>query len=266
MEDDEEEDPEEEPKEDEPVPEPNNMDGFALHPLPQPEGNINGWLIEDDDDLEEYDVGDDNEENMEVDKDDEEYEFAPPVVPIFDANDEPIPSVILFSGNFHVRESLSTRTLLAGNNWVHVPGPMGCNLESVHRGVKRLDRENSSEYSKMKKFVEGLSKQFNELKEQCRLAERLSHWKAYVRQRVHEGLRFQEDPFKPSIHPASAPRSDDPYVMGMSVAAIKKLVADKVVEVLEVNHAGGSSGNVEQGGAPPVQECTFTGFMKCDPT
>nr|GFB58952.1 hypothetical protein [Tanacetum cinerariifolium] len=127
MEDDEEEDPEEEPKEDEPVPEPNNMDGFALHPLPQPEGNINGWLIEDDDDeLEEYEVGDDNEENMEVDKDDEvnggnddedeaevinlykevdplnrppltsdkESEFTPPVVPIFDANDEPIPSVI----------------------------------------------------------------------------------------------------------------------------------------------------------------------------
>nr|GEX17807.1 hypothetical protein [Tanacetum cinerariifolium] len=133
---------------------------------------------------------------------------------------------------------------------------------------------------------------------------------------------YKEDPFKPSIHPASAPRSDDPYVMvrdvaiaareddgddtaaptdsqpseplcrnsiydcndichilimppkGMSAIAIKKLVADKVAEVLEVNHAtrnnlnvaGGSSGNGEQGGAPPVQECTFTGFMKCDPT
>nr|GFB68416.1 hypothetical protein [Tanacetum cinerariifolium]GFB85339.1 hypothetical protein [Tanacetum cinerariifolium] len=36
-EDDEEEDPKEELKEDEPVPEPNNMNGFALHMNPQPE-------------------------------------------------------------------------------------------------------------------------------------------------------------------------------------------------------------------------------------
>ncbi|GKF40503.1 hypothetical protein Tco_0120564 [Tanacetum coccineum] len=167
---------------------------------------MNGWLI-DDDELEEDVVGD-NDEEMEVDENDkenggndaeddvevihpyeeadplnrppptsdEESEFAPPVVPVVDANNEP----------------------------VHAPGPMGCNLESVHRGVKRLDRkmfnrynteirmakkfkeddlrinrheyditaldaavrENSSDYSKMMKFVEGLSKQFNEFKEQ----------------------------------------------------------------------------------------------------
>ncbi|GJW34324.1 hypothetical protein Tco_0054356 [Tanacetum coccineum] len=53
------------------------MDGFASHPLPQPEGNINGWLIEDDDEeleedgvdeeLEEDGVGDGEEEEMEID-------------------------------------------------------------------------------------------------------------------------------------------------------------------------------------------------------
>ncbi|GKF14903.1 hypothetical protein Tco_0056365, partial [Tanacetum coccineum] len=92
MEDDEEEDPKEDPDEDpkevpeeEPikqvVPEQNNMDGFALHPLPQPEGNMNVWLIEDDDEeleedgvdedddeeLEEDGVGDGEEEEMEID-------------------------------------------------------------------------------------------------------------------------------------------------------------------------------------------------------
>nr|GEU46238.1 hypothetical protein [Tanacetum cinerariifolium] len=73
IEDDEEEDPQEEPEEDEPVPEPNNMNGFALHPLPQQEGNMNGWLIKDDDDeLEEDVVGDDDDEEMEVDENDEE--------------------------------------------------------------------------------------------------------------------------------------------------------------------------------------------------
>ncbi|GJY78401.1 putative reverse transcriptase domain-containing protein [Tanacetum coccineum] len=62
--------------------------------------------------------------------------------------------------------------------------------------------------------------------------------------------------------------------MRMSVAAISKLVADKVAEALESNRAarnnpnvaGGSGGNGGQGGAPPIRECTLTGFMKCGPT
>ncbi|GJV70340.1 putative reverse transcriptase domain-containing protein [Tanacetum coccineum] len=60
----------------------------------------------------------------------------------------------------------------------------------------------------------------------------------------------------------------------MSVAAISKLVANKVAEALESNRAarnnpnvaGGSGGNGGQGGAPPIRECTLTGFMKCGPT
>ncbi|GJQ97639.1 putative reverse transcriptase domain-containing protein [Tanacetum coccineum] len=156
MEEDEEEDPDED-LEKEPikqvVPEPNNIDGFALHMNPQPEENMNGWLIKDDDDeeLEEYGVGDDDdEEEMEMDDEDnggnndefyaevinpyeevdplnrppptshEKTEFAPLVVPIADANDEPIPPVIY--------------------------------LESIHRGVTRLDRKMFDRY-KTKKIM-----------------------------------------------------------------------------------------------------------------
>ncbi|GJT04650.1 hypothetical protein Tco_0839112 [Tanacetum coccineum] len=297
MEEDEEEDPDEDPKE-EPtkqlVPEQNNIDGFALHMNPQHEGNMNEWLIEDDDEelkedgvgndndeeLKEDKIGDDDEEEMEMDENDrdnngnndeddakvinpyeevnplnrppstsdEETEFAPPVVPTADANDEPVPLVIQFGGNYHVKESSSTGTLHAGNSWVHAPGPMGCNLESVHRGVTRLDRqmfdryktekrmakkfkedefrmnhhkyditaldkvvrENRSDRSKMMKFVEGRSRQFNEFKEQSRQAERLSRWEAWVRERIITELRFQEEP---PIHHAFAPRADDPYAM-----------------------------------------------------
>nr|GEX69491.1 hypothetical protein [Tanacetum cinerariifolium] len=61
---------------------------------------------------------------------------------------------------------------------------------------------------------------------------------------------------------------------GMSVATIQKLVMDKVAEALAVDCAArndpnvveGSGGNGGQGGAPPVQECLFVGFMKCGPT
>ncbi|GJX49275.1 putative reverse transcriptase domain-containing protein [Tanacetum coccineum] len=62
---------------------------------------------------------------------------------------------------------------------------------------------------------------------------------------------------------------------GMSAAAIQKLVADKVAEALAVDrasreNANGSGGNAGgsggQGGAPPARECSFAGYMKCNPT
>ncbi|GJV70339.1 hypothetical protein Tco_1485848 [Tanacetum coccineum] len=236
MEDDKEENPDEDPKEEpieQVVPEPNNMDGFASHPLPQLEGNMNGWLIEDDvdEELEEDGVDDDYDEEMEMDEDDkdngrndneddaevinayeevdplnrppptsdEETEFAPPVVPIVDVNNEPV------------------------THWASCTLVNGCNLGSIHRVVTRLDkqmfdsyktekkmakkfkedefrmnrheyditdldmavRKNSSDHSEMKKFILGLSRQINE-------------------------LRFQQEPL---IHSVSALRVDDPYAM-----------------------------------------------------
>ncbi|GJT37984.1 hypothetical protein Tco_0937849 [Tanacetum coccineum] len=142
----------------------------------------------------------------------------------------------------------SAGTLLEGNSWVHAPGPMPYDLKSVHRGVTRLDkqmfdryktekkmakkfkedefrmnrheyditaldtavRKNSSDHSEMKKFVLGLSRQINELKEQNHRAERLSHSEAWVRGIIPAQLRFQEEP---PIYYVSAPRVDDPYDM-----------------------------------------------------
>ncbi|GKC30966.1 hypothetical protein Tco_1038260 [Tanacetum coccineum] len=62
----------------------------------------------------------------------------------------------------------------------------------------------------MKRLVEGLSKQINDLKLQCSRAERLSQWEAWVRSCIPERLRFQEEPPTPSTF---APRANDPYVM-----------------------------------------------------
>ncbi|GJY12511.1 hypothetical protein Tco_0381820 [Tanacetum coccineum] len=61
----------------------------------------------------------------------------------------------------------------------------------------------------------------------------------------------------------------------MTQAAIDKLVADKVAEAIAQDRAtrgntGGTSGNIggngDQGGAPPVRKCSYTGFVKCNPT
>nr|GEU53979.1 hypothetical protein [Tanacetum cinerariifolium] len=121
---------------------------------------------------------------------------------IADANDVPIPPVIQFGCNFHIRESSAIRDLLASNSEVYAPGPMWCDQKSVHTGVKRLSkqmhdmyktekkmvrkfrqdelrmngqefnitaldsavRENRSKNSKMMKMIEGPSREFTELK------------------------------------------------------------------------------------------------------
>nr|GEU98436.1 reverse transcriptase domain-containing protein [Tanacetum cinerariifolium] len=179
---------------------------------------------------------------------DEETEFVPPVVQIADADDVPIPPVIQFRSNFHVGESSATRDLLVGNSEVYAPGPMCCDLKSVHREVKRLSkqmhdmymtekkmakklrqdelrmhgqefditaldsavRENRSKNSKMMKLITGLSREFTELKNQNRGAEELSRWEAWIKGRIPNNLRFQEEPF---IYNAHVPRADDPYVL-----------------------------------------------------
>nr|GFA50560.1 hypothetical protein [Tanacetum cinerariifolium] len=215
---------------------------------------------------------------------DEETEFAPPVVQIADVDNIPVPPVIQFD-NFHVGESLASRDLLEGNDEVCVPGPMPCDLRSVHKGVKRLSKQmhdryktekrmvkilrqeelcrngqafditaldsavraNTFESSKMMRLITDLSREFSKLKCQNRRAEELSRWEAWVRGRIPNSLRFQEEPSEfsklkcqnrraeelsrweawvrgripnslrfqeePSIHIAPVPRADDPYVM-----------------------------------------------------
>nr|GEU42286.1 hypothetical protein [Tanacetum cinerariifolium] len=132
-----------------------------------------------------------------VNNEEDDAEMINPYEEIADADDVPIPLVIQFGSNFHVRESSATRDLLAGNSKVYPPGPMCCDLKSVHRGVKRLSKQMHD-------------REFLELKNQNRMAEDLSHWEAWVKGRIPKNLRFQEEP---SIYITPVPRADDPYVM-----------------------------------------------------
>nr|GFA96394.1 hypothetical protein [Tanacetum cinerariifolium] len=233
--------------------------------------NNNGWLEEEpkEEEEEEEEEEEKEDEAMEDDEEDdakvinpyeeadphnrppptsdEETEYAPHVVQVADVDNIQIPPVIQF-GNFHVGESSALRDLLEGNDEVCVPGPMHCDMRSVHRGVKRLSKQmhdryktekrmakilrqeelrrngqafdiialdsavraNRSESSKMIRLITDLSREFSELKSQNRRAEKLSRWKAWVRRRIPNSLRFQEEP---SIHIAPVPCADDPYVM-----------------------------------------------------
>nr|GEU78314.1 hypothetical protein [Tanacetum cinerariifolium] len=224
---------------------------------------------------------------------DEETEFAPPVVQIADF------------GNFYVGESSASRDLLEGNDEVCVPGPMPCDLRSVHRGVKRMARvlrqeelrrngqafditaldsavrANTSESSNMMRLITDLSREFSELKCQNCRAEELSRWEAWVRGRIPNSLRFQEEP---SIHIAPISRADDPTMppkrrsqtnpqLTLTQEDIDQLVQDGIAAVVreerervrrEATRAGGPERDPVT--APIARECSFASFMKCGPT
>nr|GEV72439.1 putative reverse transcriptase domain-containing protein [Tanacetum cinerariifolium] len=88
---------------------------------------------------------------------------------------------------------------------------------------------------------------------------------------------MDQQPSKPHGSPSDSSRFISLIMppKGMYVAAIQKLVADKVAKALATNYAtranaDGPSGNTDrsggQGRAPPTQQCSFIGYMKCNPT
>nr|GEV78478.1 hypothetical protein [Tanacetum cinerariifolium] len=209
----------------------------------------NGWLEEDseeepqEEEIEDEDMVNDDEDDVEVinpyeeadphnrrpRKSDEETEFAPPVVPIADADDVPIPPVIQFGSNIHIRESSAIRDLFVCNSGVYAPAHYGEEAQTRQTShewprvdITALDstvRENRSQNSKMMKMITSLSREFTELKNQNSRAEKLSRWEAWVRERIPNNLRFQEEP---SIYIAHVPRVDDitPRVLGSLTSSI----------------------------------------------
>ncbi|GKC13172.1 hypothetical protein Tco_1009954, partial [Tanacetum coccineum] len=91
-------------------------------------------------------------------------------------------------------------------------------------------------------------------------------------------------PYDPTTDPALRIHPDDPYVSARDAATYSAkddgddTVAPRDPQPFEPRgspcdaqgNTGGTSGNTggngDQGGAPPVRECTYTGFVKCNPT
>nr|GEZ85703.1 hypothetical protein [Tanacetum cinerariifolium] len=112
-------DPKEEPKEeDEPIPEqaPAALVGFALHMNLQPAGNMNGWLIEDnekeveaeEEDEEEIEAEEDKDMEVEDNKDENDADIIPPYEEADPLNRPPpspetVEEEFMFAGTFMVK-------------------------------------------------------------------------------------------------------------------------------------------------------------------
>ncbi|GJX94872.1 putative reverse transcriptase domain-containing protein [Tanacetum coccineum] len=174
-----EDDPEEQP---ELAPEPDHLNEFAPHQIPQPEGNMNGWILEDDEE-EEEEEDPEMEEEMEEENDDDDdaevinpYEEADPLnLPPPDSDTESEDMAVAPTPDDHEQEveadtiGTITRVLYSvrpfsgtvyvgsgPSRQVFAPGPTGRDVNTLHRQVKGLtqqmfDRANT-EHSTLKRL------------------------------------------------------------------------------------------------------------------
>nr|GEU53612.1 hypothetical protein [Tanacetum cinerariifolium] len=269
--------PEEDPKEEseeEQEPEPELEPTFA--PFSQAaQNNMNGWLEEEDDE-DEMEVEEDDEMDVEIDDNVDDAEIIHPfedtdplnrpppdsdtkpeavaAAPAGHATLQPLPPLRRFSSTFYISERSSATPFNADICKVSAPGPLGKNLDTLHSKVKTLAR-------KMK------DRSDNEFKIQKKFKS------SYLRMNSFDyDLSTLDSTLREQIL-----KNSKKIIMTLkkiNQAAIKKLIADKVAVTIaqdratrgNTSRAGGPGGSVDgQSEAPHVRECSFTGFMKCNP-
>ncbi|GJR64078.1 putative reverse transcriptase domain-containing protein [Tanacetum coccineum] len=157
--------PEEQP---ELAPEPDHLNMFAPHQIPQPDGNMNGWILEDDEEEEEEEEDPEMEEEMEEENNDDDDDAETPsprntaVAPTPDDHEQEDECCLL--GTFHWLHSLSSPFSVVPSivgmdlldRLVFAPGPTARDVNTLHRQVKGLsqqmfDRANT-EHSNLKRL------------------------------------------------------------------------------------------------------------------
>nr|GFB91366.1 hypothetical protein [Tanacetum cinerariifolium] len=158
--------------------------------------------------------------------------------------------------------SSASRDLLEGNSEVCAPGPMSGDLESVHRGVKRLSKKMHDKYKTEKRMVKILRQE--ELRRNGQAFD-ITALDSTVRANRSEsskimrdaamGTRENEDVDTVALRDTQPPESRG------SPPAIR----DERERVRsEATRAEGPARDPMT--APIAQECSFASFMKCGPT
>ncbi|GJS68966.1 putative reverse transcriptase domain-containing protein [Tanacetum coccineum] len=233
--------------EDEPVhPEPAPI--VPDHAPAQPEAaqdNMNSWFEEDDEE-DEIEAEEAKEVEVEIDDDEDDVEVIHPY-----EEDDPLNKPPPDSDTEPEVVAVATAPAPASHATLQPLPPLhrfsGKNMDALHSKVKTLARQ-------MKDRVD-----FEEFQDDA---------ESGIREHLPQERQYQEVPHDPSIDPTLLICSDDPYV----AADPARVIDDAADHVTRGNTSGAggfggkTSGSEGQGGAPPAGECTFTGFMKCNPT
>ncbi|GJT67443.1 putative reverse transcriptase domain-containing protein [Tanacetum coccineum] len=271
-----EDDPEEQP---ELAPEPDHLNEFALHQNPQPEGNMNGWILEDDEEEEEEEDPKMEEEMDEENNDDDDdadaeainpYEEADPLnLPPTDSDTESEDTAVAPTPDDHELEAEADTV----GTITRVPYSVRLFSGTVYVGSR------PSRQVLLLALQEGMSILY---------IARHYRKRPYVAPTAPVAYVDRANPDDPSPYPTRRPRHDDPYVMvrdastrnegddaattsnpqpsqppgsphyhlimpprAMTQAAIEKLISDRMAAALaqdratrgNTNGAGGSGGN-----------------------
>ncbi|GJZ45595.1 hypothetical protein Tco_0593191 [Tanacetum coccineum] len=240
-----EDDPEEQP---ELAPEPDHLNEFAPHQIPQPEGNMNGWILEDDEE-EEEEQDPEMEEEMEEENDDDDaevinpYEEADPLnLPPLDSDTESEDMAVAPTSDDHEQEAeantVGTITRVKG-----LTQQMFDRANTEHSTLKRLsvmdkylvefDTDIRSEIKgqhalrqsvctledQVRELVKGDQEENKKLKMMLESTQRDFDHLPYVAPTAPVAHVDRADPDDPSPRPTRRPRHDDPYVMVRDAAA-----------------------------------------------
>ncbi|GKE58920.1 hypothetical protein Tco_1498105 [Tanacetum coccineum] len=213
-----EDDPEEQP---ELAPEPDHLNEFAPHQIPQPEGNMNGWILEDDEEEEEEEDPEMEEEN---DNDIAEvinpYEEADPLnLPPPDSDTESEDTAVAPTPDDHEQEAeantigttLGYHTLCA---YSRVPSMWVVDLLGRLSVMDKYLAEFDTDLRSEIKGEHALRRNVCTLEDQWHLHP-FRHYRErpYVAPTTPVAHVDRANPDDPSPRPTRHPRHDDPYVM-----------------------------------------------------
>ncbi|GJW39527.1 hypothetical protein Tco_0065372 [Tanacetum coccineum] len=246
------------------APEPDHLNMFAPHQIPQPDGNMNGWILEDDEEEEEEEEDPEMEEEIEEENNDDDSPSRGygQVAPTPDDHEQEDDAATIGFCSGPLQQKMTT---------LYIAKVKGLSQQIPYvlptTPMTPVDRTDSDDPSP-------------------RPTRRPRHDDPYVmvRDACH---RDEEDVccyYNSEPHPSHPPGSHFIIVLimpprMMTQAAIEKLVSDRVAAALaqdratreNTNGAGEPGGNIGgnaqgQGGAPPARGCTYSSFMKCNPT
>ncbi|GJZ89330.1 putative reverse transcriptase domain-containing protein [Tanacetum coccineum] len=285
------------------LPPPNHAAYFPedelVHPEPAPIIPDHAPVDEMEDD--EMDV-DNDEEDVEVnDEDDTEVvhtykEVDPLNRPPLDSDEETM---------FTRATAPVTSSTLQPLPLIRQSGPLGCNMEVLRSKVKTLDKQMHDRYTTKSKMLKRINQsdlrmngfdydlsamdsELREKEEDIRAENReLRQMLRSAQERVdyycetYKSVKKGSTPYDPAADPALRIRPDGPYVTARDAATTSaKDDGDDATAPRDPHHSdphratrgntsgssGNTGGNGDQCGAPPVCECTYTGFVTCNPT
>nr|GEV31251.1 ribonuclease H-like domain-containing protein [Tanacetum cinerariifolium] len=244
------------------------LHGFAPAVLDIPNNN-NGWIEEEseEDPKMEEEEGEEKEEEEEIDIEDGDEATVGTIT-------RASYSVPPFSGTIYVGSGSSRRA----NTEYTTLKRLG-EMDRYLSGISTERRSEAQEHYKLKQSVgtledqmRGLMLEDKEEKERLKKKLRVSQQeKEQIEQDFRQVIEWIRKQFGVEIPPCMG----DDDATTLDDAAIERLITKRVNAALEAERAGrvneggeGSNAN-ETGGqdrAPPIRECTFSSFMKCNPT